>query len=128
LPRCASIPLVIIVIVVVVCQVEAAEEIHASWLVTLFHRLSIHESLLIRRWLVLTILTLDYSKYHVLLQHSGSKVITVYFDVHCLLPKMVPTRFRAISVATSIKIGRFLQTPAFASGNPSPAKLPGNLY
>ena len=55
-------------------------------------------------------------------------MITVYFDVHCFLPKTVPTRFRAISVATSIKIGRFLQTPAFASGNPSPAKLSGNLY
>jgi len=48
--------------------------IHASWVVTLFCRLSIHESLLVRRWAVLTVLTLDYSSYPMILQDTGSKV------------------------------------------------------
>jgi hypothetical protein len=34
---------------------------HTSWLVTLFLRMSKHESMIIRRWAVTTVLTLDYS-------------------------------------------------------------------
>ena len=48
--------------------------LHASWLVTLFYRLSVHESTLIRRWLVLTILNLDYSKYRIFLQPDVPEV------------------------------------------------------
>ena len=45
-----------------------------SWAVTLFRRLSIHESLLVRRWVVLTVLTCDYFSRRMIRQRTASKV------------------------------------------------------
>jgi len=56
--------------------------IHTSWLVTLFRRLSIHESALIRRWVVLTVLTLDYS-HAAFLQRGGAEVMSTLMSQFC---------------------------------------------
>jgi len=51
--------------------------LHTTWLVAVFQRLSVHESLLVRRWAVLTVLSMDYYNYHDFLLHNGAKVVVV---------------------------------------------------